>query len=228
MNACDTGGRKQQLVNSEANLAPVPVHTAAQVQRTVDIMVGAFYDDPVWSWAFPDQTRRRDQQRQLWRLYVEGATRYPSVWLNAGETAAAVWIPPGGTDLSSDQEAQVEPLLTALLGSDGAIRVLASEEAFADAHPRDVEHYYLSLLGTDAAHRGHGYGLALLEDNLDRIDGQDAAAYLEASNPGNVALYERYGFRRRSVFTLPYGGPDVSTMWRERRSERHRTDGRAA
>lgn len=188
-------------------------------------MAGAFYDDPVWSWAFPDPTRRRSQQRQLWRLYVEGATRYPSVWLDAGATAAAVWIPPGGTDLSPDQEVQVEPLLSALLGPDGAARVLACEEAFAGAHPRDVEHYYLSLLGTDPAHRGHGYGLALLQDNLDRIDAHDEAAYLEASNLGNVALYERYEFRRRSVFTVPHGGPDVVTMWRDRRSERHPSDG---
>ena len=183
-------------------------------------MVGAFYDDPVWSWAFPDPALRRNQQQQLWQLYVEGAARYPSVWLNADETAAAVWIPPGGTDLSPAQEARVEPLLIELLGTSDAPRVLACLDAFGAAHPDADEHYYLSLLGTDSAHRGHGRGLALLAQNLDRIDAADMPAYLEASNAANVALYERYGFRTRSVFTLPAGGPDVATMWRDRRSDR--------
>ncbi len=214
-------------MTAEHNSASVPlaVTTPEQVRRVVQIMVGAFYDDPVWSWAFPDPLRRRDQHRQLWQVYVEGAVRYPTVWLNVDETAAAVWIPPGGTDLPPTQEAQVEPLLIELLGEHDAPRVLACEDAFSAAHPHDVEHYYLSLLGTDPTHRGHGYGLALLAENLDRIDDQDVPAYLEASNSANIALYERYGFQRRSVFTLPYRGPEVTTMWRERRSERQHPPG---
>lgn len=199
--------------------------TPAHVRRAVEILVGAFHDDPVWSWAFPDPARRRDQQRQLWQLHVEGAARYPTVRLNPGETAVAVWIPPGGTDFSPAQEAQLEPLLVALLGHQDAPRVLATEDAFSAAHPHDVEHYYLTLLGTDPAHLGRGYGLALLQENLDRIDGEDMPAYLEASNPANVGLYERYGFTRRSAFTLPYGGPDVTTMWRERRGSERQTPG---
>ena len=40
-------------------------------------------------------------------------------------------------------------------------------------------------------------------------------AYLEASNPANVALYARYGFDVFASFTLPQGGPEVITMWRD-------------
>ncbi len=190
----------------------------SDLDRVVEIMVGAFYDDPVWSWAFPDPDLRRAQHRRFWRLYVEGAARYPSVWLNADETAAAVWIPPRGTDLSPAQEARVEPLLVELLGPEDAPRVIGAGDAFERAHPHEVEHYYLSLLGTDPAHRGKGVGLALLKQTLTRADEDDVPAYLEASNPANVALYERYGFRPRSTFTLP-GGPEVTTMWREARGQ---------
>src|SRR5450432_2165222 len=55
------------------------------LDRVVELMVGAFYSDPVWSWAFPDPDLREAQHRRFWRLYVEGAARYSSVWLNAGE-----------------------------------------------------------------------------------------------------------------------------------------------
>jgi len=73
----------------------------------------------------------------------------------------------------------------------------------------------LSLLGTAAEHRGHGFGLGLLAQNLREIDEARMPSYLEASNPANVQLYERYGFVVLDSFTLPAGGPEVFTMWRE-------------
>jgi GNAT superfamily N-acetyltransferase len=185
------------------------------LDRVVEIIVGAFYADPVWAWAFPDPDLRRAQHRRFWRLYVEGAARYSSVWLNAEETSAAVWIPPGGTELTPDQEASVEPLLIELLGRAGAARVMDAGDAFERAHPREPGHHYLSLLGTDPAHRGKGLGLALLRQTLTRADSDGLPAYLEASNPVNVPLYERYGFRPETTFALPGGGPEVTTMWRE-------------
>jgi GNAT superfamily N-acetyltransferase len=190
---------------------------AGDLDRVVEIMVGAFFQDPVWAWAFPDPDLRQAQHRRFWRLYVEGASRYSSVWVNAEETSAAVWIPPGGTELTPEQEASVEPLLIELLGQAGAARVMDAGDAFERAHPREPEHHYLSLLGTDPAHRGKGLGLALLQQTLTRADSDRLPAYLEASNPANVPLYERYGFRPKATFTLPDGGPEVTTMWREPR-----------
>jgi GNAT superfamily N-acetyltransferase len=187
------------------------------LDRVVEIIVGAFYADPVWAWAFPDPDLRRAQHRRFWRLYVEGAARYSSVWLNAEETSAAVWIPPGGAELTPEQEASVEPLLIELLGRAGAARVMDAGDAFERAHPREPGHHYLSLLGTDPAHRGKGLGLALLQQTVTRADSDGLPAYLEASNPVNVPLYERYGFRPKTTFALPGGGPEVTTMWREPR-----------
>ena len=88
---------------------------------------------------------------------------------------------------------------------------------FEAAHPREEPHYYLSLLGTDPAQRGRGLGLALLADNLARVDAEGAPAYLEASNPANVPLYERHRFEVIGHFDLPDGGPRVHTMWRAAR-----------
>jgi hypothetical protein len=61
--------------------------------------------------------------------------------------------------------------------------------------------------------------MALLADNLERIDGQHIAAYLESSNPANDARYERVGFVRISQFATP-GSPSVATMWRDSRGGR--------
>jgi GNAT superfamily N-acetyltransferase len=183
------------------------------VAVVTEILVRAFNNCPTWGWAFPDPQARAAQHRVLWGMFVEGALRYPWVWLAAGGATTSVWIPPGGTEMSDDQLERIEPILTSLLGK-GATRVLATLDAFDAAHPHDEPHYYLSLLGTDPAHYGNGYGLGLLKDNLRLVDADGMPAYLEASNPANVPLYERYGFRQIGSFTLPGGGPDVPTMWR--------------
>lgn len=180
----------------------------------VDILVSAFFDDPTWSWAFPDPSLRAGQHRRLWTLFVQGAMRYPWIWLTSGNTATSVWIPPEGTDLSDEQEAALEPTLVDMLGVD-ASRVMHAFEMFDRAHPRDVPHYFLSLLGTTVEHRGHGHGLGLLAKNLREIDETQMPSYLEASNPANVQLYERHGFVVLDSFTLPAGGPEVFTMWRD-------------
>jgi len=183
----------------------------------VEIVVSAFYDDPTWSWAFPDPSRRAEQHRLWWGLLIDGAIRFPWVWLTQGNTATSVWIPPNETDFSPEQEAAVEPLLVELLAS-GASRVLRGIELFDQAHPRGVPHFYLSLLGTSTEHRGHGFGLRLMAENLRRIDDAGMPSYLEASNPANVPLYMRYGFEVLGSFTLPEGGPEVFTMWRDPKS----------
>ena len=188
---------------------------SSDLDAVVAILVSAFYDDPTWSWAFPDPSQRREQHRQLWTLFVEGAMRYSWVWLTAGATATSVWIPPDGTDLSAEQDAAMQTLLagSGLAGS----RASQTLELCEQVHPRDVPHFYLSLLGTHVEHRGRGHGLGLLAENLRLIDEARVPAYLEASNTVNVALYERYGFVVRDSFTVPGGGPQVVTMWREPR-----------
>jgi ribosomal protein S18 acetylase RimI-like enzyme len=192
-------------------------------ERMVRIIVDAFYDDPLWSWAFPDDALRRGQHEALWGLFVRGAVRYPFCWLAENESATSVWIPPGGTELSPDQEQELDRMLTGALSA-SAERVRLVFELFEAAHPHEEPHYYLSLLATDPRQRGHGYGLALLGANVAAIDAVGGAAYLEASNPANVPLYERYGFREWTRFQVPDGGPEIVTMWRASSDARRRQE----
>ena len=60
-------------------------------------------------------------------------------------------------------------------------------------HPLEP-HWHLPLIGVDPAHQGKGIGSALLSHILDVCDAQNVSAYLEATSPQNVPLYERHGF----------------------------------
>jgi GNAT superfamily N-acetyltransferase len=195
---------------------PARVATAADVAAVTQTISRAFHDDPTWSWAFPDPVRRQDQYAVWWDLFVAGAMRYPWVLMTDGAETASVWIPPGGTELSEEAEAELEPLLEDLIGL-RAPDVLELLARFDAAHPHEEPHFYLSLLGTSPAHAGRGLGMALLAENLERIDREGMGAYLESSNPANNHRYERHGFVKVGEFFPPGSDVPVTTMWRDAR-----------
>jgi GNAT superfamily N-acetyltransferase len=193
------------------NLA-VDAATESEVSLVTDVISEAFLDDPTWSWEFPDPAARR----QWWLFCIREALRYPWMFKTAGYEAVSVWIPPDGTELSPDAELGVPARIEDLLGS-RATDVSELLDRFGRAHPRHERHYYLSLLGTAQKHRGRGLGMALLEENLARIDAEHMPAYLESSNPNNNHRYESVGFVAVSSFHAPGDGPTVTGMWRIRR-----------
>jgi GNAT superfamily N-acetyltransferase len=189
---------------------------AAEAEYVTELFCRAFYDDPIWAWAFPNDERRLEQYRIWWGLFMHSALPHGSIWMTEDRGAAALWIPPGQPELGEEDEARVEPLLRELLGPH-AEDVLTLLERFEASHPRHAPHHYLSLLGTHPNHRGQGKGMALLSENLDRIDTQGMPAYLESSNPVNHQRYERLGFVQVGEFSAPNGGPTAACMWREPR-----------
>jgi len=188
----------------------------ADLPAVASTLAGAFLDDPAWSWVFTDRDRREGQLGAVWSLLLEGSVDYGWVWMTPGAEAATLWIPPGMPELAEPQAARIGPLFHELLGPDVS-RVDALMERFIVAHPATPHHYYLSLFGTRPDCRGRGIGMALLADNLDRVDGQGEPAYLESTNAANLERYRSVGFVDRGEFDLPDGGPTVTTMWRAAR-----------
>jgi ribosomal protein S18 acetylase RimI-like enzyme len=87
-------------------------------------------------------------------------------------------------------------------------------QALADIHPSE-SHWYLSVLGVDPERQGRGHGAALIERWLERVDAEEAAAYLETDRRENIAFYSRAGFRvldERKVL-----GVEIWRMWRVHR-----------
>lgn len=178
----------------------------------VDVLSEAFESDPTWSWAFPDPGARR----QWWTFCIKEALRFPWIFKTEGFEAVSVWIPPNQSEFSHEAELTVGSRLNDLAGR-RAPDVGLLIDSFSQSHPQHEPHYYLSLLGVRRDHRGRGLGMALLEENLARIDAEHMPAYLESSNPNNNRRYEAVGFVPVTSFQAPGHGPVVTGMWRKGR-----------
>ena len=191
------------------------VATPGDLEAMVSTVSSAFLTDPLWAPMFPDAERRAAQMTALWRLLAGSALRYPWTFMTEQVESAAVWLPPGSTDLTDVESAGFEEFLVELVGEAGAAAIVRLSEQFEAVRP-DEPHYYLSLLATHVSHRGRGLGMNLLRENLSRIDALGAAAHLESSNPANDARYASVGFERTGEFTADTGAV-VTTMWRSAR-----------
>jgi GNAT superfamily N-acetyltransferase len=183
---------------------------AQDASNVIDVVAEAFLKDPTWSWAFPDPAARK----RWWTHCVTNAVRYPCTLATVGFETIAIWIPPDGTEFSHEGEQKIPQLLKDLVGP-RAVEVAELLNRFEQAHPRTEPHYHLSLFGTRDRHRGRGLGMALLNENLARIDAERMPAYLESSNPANNHRYEAVGFATVVAFEAPGNGPVISGMWRK-------------
>jgi GNAT superfamily N-acetyltransferase len=213
--------RGRRMVRQKRRLR-VPVERTARLVTPADaelvttIITLAFAEDPLWSWVLARSDGQTDHHGAFWRLFLEGAFAYPATWITGGGEATSVWIPPGGIEMTAELEDRLGTFAVEHLGprADTFFELLAQFEA---AHPRDVDHFYLSLLGTHPAHRGNGTGMWLLTHDLEIIDAERAPAYLESSNPANNDRYASVGFEPIGQFAAPDNGPVVTTMWRSPR-----------
>jgi GNAT superfamily N-acetyltransferase len=198
----------------------VPARLASidDADAITETVATAFFNDPLWSWAFADETKRAAQFRVWWRVFIDSAFRNEN-WTCVTEhcESVALWTRPGGTELTTDDEAELVRLVGELIGGEHGNAVLEVLAQFDAAHPRDVPHYYLSIVGTHDDHRGHGIGEALLAENLRVVDAEHMPAYLESSNPLNLKRYMRLGFEPTGEIDVPDGRPAVTTMWRAER-----------
>jgi ribosomal protein S18 acetylase RimI-like enzyme len=190
--------------------------TSADVDAVAACLASAFHEDPLWGgWAFPRAAERPARLTELMRFWVRGALPHGWVRISRHAEAAAVWLPPGATELSEDEQVAFDAFVERALGA-RAGEMTELFERFERQHPDDPPHYYLSLWGTHRDSAGRGLGAELIEQCLAQIDAERMPAYLESTNPVNVSRYEALGFAATGEFSAPHG-PVVTSMWREPR-----------
>jgi ribosomal protein S18 acetylase RimI-like enzyme len=182
----------------------------ADQAAVLDTLTLAFAVDPVTRYWWPVA---RDYLR-WWPqvLLAQGERGFDAgtVLVTAGFEGAAMWLPPG---------VEADPTRMAALdmpGTEDDARVATALRSAMDHHHPKTPHWYLWALGVDPRLQGRGIGSALLRHALARVDAERADAYLEASNPALVPLYERHGFQVTGLIEV-HDVPRLTPMFRSAR-----------
>jgi GNAT superfamily N-acetyltransferase len=185
--------------------------TTQDIQRLRTVLAEAFFEDPVFGWLMPEDSKRLTRLRRYFGIELRHfALPRGRVWTTSDLAGAALTLPPG---------AWRAPLLTTLMEGSAfgihlsrAARIGAAIELRHTRKPREP-HYYVRDIGVHPDMQGKGLGGALLRPTLERCDREGLPAYLEASSERNAALYERHGFRL--IEELRVGGsPPLRLMFR--------------
>lgn len=179
----------------------------------------AFYDDPVFKYLWPDDSRRRATIERGFHLFLRRLwLPHDETYVSADTAGVCVWEPPGTWKIGTGTQLVLLPALARIYGRSLA-RTLRALTVLEKDHPTDP-HYYLPFIGVVPDRQGRGIGTALMRPILQRCDADRVPAYLEATTRRNRALYERHGFEVTHEFRL---GPDAPPIWRMWRTPRSRS-----
>lgn len=186
----------------------------ADVDGVTDVLAAAFAD---YAWtrhtvAADDHLRR---VRDLQRLFVERiGLPHGRVWVADGAdgvVAAAVWTTPESTGVG-EAFAELTDLLPELSG-DRAAAAASAEQALAPHRPTEPV-WFLATVGVHPEWQGKGLGRAILTPGLEAAEAAGVPAFLETSEPANLAFYRKLGFEITAEIPLPDNGPTTWTLRR--------------
>ncbi len=178
------------------------------------IWARAFEPDPLMKWVFPDDSTRLESLRRWWGFTLDHQPPGSELHGTRADGCVGYWQPPQSENDSSAETNKADrgesdghvafvAMMTELLGDLAPSRM----EALGKMHQARLSepHWYLAVLGTSPNQQGKGLGGRVLAPMLERCDRIGMLAYLESSNPANVAFYRRHGFVPHNEFILGEG-----------------------
>ena len=156
----------------------------------ISTIVLGFAADPMARWAWPDPSEYLRIMPRFVNAFGGRAFEHGSAYVTQGGRAAALWLPPG----VEPDEAEMGAIMEASLRPEIAGDIGVIQKGMNEHHPVQP-HWYLPLIAADPNWIGQGLGTQLMKHALRRCDEEGVAAYLESSNPRNISLYERHGFK---------------------------------
>ena len=189
-------------VSVSATVPAIP----ADIPALSGTLAAAFFDDPVFSYCYPDVAQRQEILPRWFEIVTEANLPHGGIYTTDDGVAGAVCVPPDAED-----DEQMGAALAEVSGS-YAQTLLEVFERMDDAHPHEP-HHYLFLLGTRPEWQSRGIGSTLLRSVLELFDRDAMPAYLESTSEGNKRLYLRHGFEVTGEIKLP-DGPSMWPMWR--------------
>jgi GNAT superfamily N-acetyltransferase len=229
-------GKKEMMTHTaferHSSTVEVRVLEPTDAADAAAILARAFDQEPAKLTLMPNSAARRMFLELILRVRLYDPLRYGAVHgaqIRDDLAAIAVWYPPGVSMLSMSGAIRAALSLPAIIarlasGFPHMIQMLLSDirgtvalvrtRRPAVARATQGMTWYLGLLGTLPEHRGKGLARALLDRQLHRCDQDNAAVWLETTDPINPKIYERFGFQ---TVAHSYGPSWLPGYWMMRR-----------
>src|SRR5215831_17846711 len=162
----------------------------AEFNHAIATLVLAFATDPVARWMYNDPHQYLLHIPRLFRALGKNSFEGGAAQRTNDGLGVALWLPPG---IHGD-DGPLEAVIAGSIADEKQAEVAAVFERTEHYRPAEP-HWYLSLIGVEALHRNKGCGAALMAHGLQQYDRDHRPAYLWSSNPLNISLYERHGFK---------------------------------
>lgn len=197
-------------------LSGVSVRTIGGAERgpVSATLARAFYDDPVFSYFIPDDSKRLKKLEAVMGILFKLGLPHGACYTTANYESIALWRPPNEWDVPFWAYIVNGPKMISAFGGNLG-RVLSTMDKMEKIHPHRP-HWYLQTIGTDPAFQGKGYGGAIMRDRLAAVDAAHLPCYLESSKDTNIPIYRSFGFSVTGEISIP-AGPTIWPMWREAR-----------
>ncbi len=174
----------------------------------------AFYDDPVFSYFIPDDSKRLKKLESVMGILFKLGLPHGACYTTTNYESITLWRPPNEWDVPFWAYIVNGPKMISAFGGNLG-RVLSTMDMMEKVHPHEP-HWYLQTIGTDPEFQGKGYGGVIMRDRLAAVDAAHMPCYLESSKDTNIPIYQSFGFRLTGELQVP-GGPRIWPMWRDAR-----------
>ncbi len=178
------------------NIQPQDVPRAAQV------LTDAFYDDVLWRYLIPQDNLRARALPLMMANSVRYAIHYGVAIKTTDDMGFAVGLHSELADMdlgrmirAGNFPSVLWPML--MMGRKNARRMidLTTRTEAARRDHISGKYFYGSTMGVVKTQQSRGLGRALLKKLLEYTDEHQLRFYAETQSEGNVAFYQRYGFR---------------------------------
>ena len=176
-------------------IKPLP---AKCVQSAIDLLAGAFEDDPIFCFHFPDRQLRRKVLVLFFGDVVRAHMQFKHVYGAFDGTrliGAAVWRPPNAvvTGIGARLRGLIARYRVLALSPRCAKMLLEGFARLEEAHPHNP-HWYLFFIGIDSDLRGRNIGACLMAPALDAADAAVLPCHLETPFQQTLPFYRKLGF----------------------------------
>ena len=179
----------------------------SQLEAASNALMMGFSTDPFQRWLMPDPTIYYKNFKKWTINTCKQSFLEEGVFGDENNYGTAVWFPPGfDIDFADVSETYKE------IPKDRKAETFKMFEMMGESRVHDA--WYLEYLAVDPSKQGSGLGSLILKESLKVIDELGEAAYLESSNPQNMSLYERFGFRFLKKIQVG-SSPQINTMFRQ-------------